>query len=159
MPIDDGDGHRKTIEEMAQDKALDKVFKGATVSLGELIRQDGIITEGIDKMRSHGLGVTQTLITAESDDENYRQILIRARWKNQEHRNKFIRALAVCRVTGARMAAKTLLDQITADSAGDDGAIRQEAKEMLTHTTWTTHEQMDRKKKYDNSRHSSSPIA
>ena len=151
----DDNGH-KTTEQMAKENA----FKGVVLRLGELQRQDGIITEAIDKSMSHSLGVIQTLITAKDDDADYRHILKLGRWKNQEHRDKFVKALAVCRITGAKMAAKTLLDQITADSAGDNGAIFHEAIEGLTHTTFTTQDTLDKKKKYDNNKsHSSSPIA
>lgn len=156
--MSDDNGH-KTIEQMAMEKALDKTFKGTTVRLEDLIRQDGVVTEAIDKSMSHSQGVIQTLITAKDADSDYRQILLLGRWKNQEHRDKFVKALAVCRITGAKMAAKTLLDQITADSAGDNGAIRHESIEGITHTTFTTQEHLDRKK-HDNSRtHSSSPIS
>lgn len=152
-----GDGNgKKTIEQMAQEKA----YGGLIVRIGELQRQDGIITEAMDKMRGQGLGVIQTIITAEAEDKNYRQIIKRARWKNQEQRDKYIKALAVCRVTGAVKAAQTLLDLITADSAGDDGVWIQEAKDMLTHTTLTTREEIDKKRKHDDYRSkSSSPIS
>ena len=148
-------GDKKTIEQMAQEKAYD----GLIVHIGELQRQDGIITEAMDKNRGQGIGVVQTLITAEQEDKNYRQILIRARWKNQEQRDKFVKALAVCRLVGAKKAEQTLLDLITADQAGDEGAIRREAIEGLTHTTLTTRSDIDRKKKRDDYRSkSSSPI-
>jgi len=148
------DNGGKSIEQMAQEKS----FKGLIVRMGEMQRQDGIIAEAMDKSIGQGLGVIQTLITAEPDDKNYRQILIRARWKNQEQRDKFVKALAVCRMTGATQAAQTLLDLITADSAGDNGAIRHEAVEGITHTTLTTREELSKKKKYDDSKRSTSPI-
>ena len=150
-----GEGNgQKTIEQMAQEKA----YGGLIVRIGEMQRQDGIITEAMDKMIGRNLGVIQTIITAESDDENYRQILKRARWKNQEQRDKFVKALAVCRITGAKKAAKTLLDLVTADSAGDNAVWIGEAIEGLTHTTLTTREEISKKKKYDDKNRSSSPI-
>jgi len=152
--MDDGNDGKKTIEQMAQEKA----YGGLIVRIGEMQRQDGIIAESIDKSRGQGLGVIQTLITAEPDDKNYRQILKRARWKNQEQRDKYVKALAACRITGAVQAAQTLLDLITADSAGDGGALMHEAIEGITHTTLTTREEISRKKKYDDSRNKSSPI-
>jgi len=152
--MSDGNG-KKTIEEMAREKA----YNGLIVRIGELQRQDGIITESIEKSIGRGQGVIQTMITAEEDDKNYRQILKRARWKNQEQRDKFVKAYAVCRITGADKAAKTLLDLITADSAGDNGIWIQETIEGLTHTTLTTHEELSRKKKHDDNRSkSTSPI-
>jgi len=152
---EEGNG-KKSIEQMAQEKA----FGGLIVRIGEMQRQDGIIAEAMDKSIGHNLGVIQTLITAEADDKNYRQILIRARWKNQEQRDKFVKALSVCRMVGATQAAQTLLDLITADSAGDDGALRHEAVEGITHTTLTTRDELSKKKKYnDNRNKSSSPIA
>lgn len=156
MQEDDGNGHKKTVEQMAQEKA----FKGVTVRLGEMQRQDGIIAEAMDKsFATQGLGVIQTIITAELDDKNYRQILKRARWKNQEQRDKYVKALAVCRMTGAINAAQTLLDMITADTAGDGGALLHEAIEGLTHTTLTTKEEIEKKKRHDNKSKSNSPIA
>jgi len=146
MPDGNGNGHIKTIEELAKEKA----YTGLIVRIGELQRQDGLITEAIDKGRGQNLGVIQTIITAENDDKDYRQILKRARWKNEEQRDKFVKALAVCRITGAVKAAQTLLDKITADSAGDDGVWIRETIEGLTHTTLTTHEQIDKKKRYQN---------
>jgi len=147
----------KSIEEMA----LEKGFGGLVVRLGEMTRQDGIITEAMDKMRGRNLGVIQTMITAEDDDKNYRQILKRARWKSEEQRDKYIKALAMCRITGAIKAAQVLFDKITADSAGDKGEWIRETIEGITHTTITTHDELSKKKKgYDDYRNrSSSPIA
>lgn len=157
MPDGNGDGDgRRTIEEMAEAKA----YKGLIVRAGDLLRQDGIITEAMDKMTGKGLGVIPTLITAEEDDKNYRQMLIRARWKNEEQRDKYVKAIAVCRITGAKKGAQTLFDKITADQAGDEGALRREAYTALTQSTFITREEFERKKKHDDSRSkSTSPIA
>ncbi len=151
-----GNGHkRKTVEELA----LEGAFKGVKVRLGELVRQDGIMAEAMDKAIDKGRGVIETLITADGD-KDYRQILKRGRWKSQEQRDKYVKALAVCRLTGAVQAAQTLLDMITADTAGDNGALIHEAFEGITHTTFTSRSEMDKKGKNDN-RHnnSASPIA
>jgi len=147
----------KTIEQMAQEQA----YTGLIQTIGSMQRQDGIITEAMDKMRGQGLGVIQTIITAESDDKNYRQILKRARWRNQEQRDKYVKALAMCRITGAVKAAQTLLDLITADSAGDNAVWINEAIEGLTHTTLTTKEEISKhRKKYDDYRNkTTSPIS
>ena len=153
----DGDDGKKTIEQMAQERA----YKGLIVHIGELQRQDGIITEAVDKSMGRSLGVIQSIITAEEDDKNYRQIFRRARWKNQEQRDKYVKAFAMCRITGAVKAAKTLLDMVTADSAGDDGVWIRETGEMLTHTTLTTREEIDKKKKkwYEDRSKTTSPIS
>lgn len=153
--MEEGNGH-KTIEQLAKEKA----FEGKIIHIGELQRQDGILAESVDKMAAKGLGVIQTLITAKDDDVDYRQILKLARWKDEIQRDRYVKALAVCRMTGAKMAAKTLLDKITADSAGDNGAIMREAIEGITHTTLTTREELSRKfKNNDNRYKSNSPIA
>lgn len=154
---DRDNGNKKTIEQMAQERAYD----GLIVHIGELQRQDGIITESIDKSIGRSLGVIQSIITAESDDKNYRQILRRARWKNQEQRDKYVKALSMCRIVGAVKGAKTLLDLVTADQAGDNGIWIHETGEMLTHTTLTTREEIDKKKKrfYEDRSKSTSPIA
>ena len=152
----DGDG-KKTIEQMAQEKA----YSGLIVRIGELQRQDGIITESIDKSIGRGTGVIMSVITAEEKDENYRQIFSHARWNNQEQRDKYVKAYSMCRITGAKKAAKTLLDMVTADAAGDEGVWIRETESMLTHTTLTTREEIDKKKKkwYEDRSKSTSPIA
>ena len=152
----DGDG-KKTIEQMAQERA----YKGLIVHIGELQRQDGIITEAVDKSIGRSLGVIQSIITAEEDDKNYRQIFRRARWKNQEQRDKYVKAFAMCRITGAVKAAQTLLDLVTADSAGDEAVWIHEAIEGLTHTTLTTRDEISkhRKKSDDYRNKSTSPIS
>ena len=153
----DKDNGKKTIEDLA----LEKRFEGLILNMGDMVRQDGIIAEAVDKSKAQSLGVIQTMITAETDDANYRQMLKRARWKNQEHRDKFVKAIAVCRMTGAVKAAKTLFDLITADSAGDDGAWIQETIEGLTHTSLTTKSEIEKKKRQDDNKYrsSASPIS
>jgi len=150
---EDGNG-RKTIEDMAKEK----VFEGATIKLEDLMRRDGMIAESIDKSRGQQGGVIMTMITAEEEDKHYRQILKRGRWANQEQRDKFVKALAVCRITGAKKAAQVILDLITANSAGDNGAWIQETVEGLTHTTmtWNDNNKNGSKKKHVND---NSPIS
>ena len=147
---------------MANDNGdKDQGFQGVRVNLSDLMRRDGLTAEALDKSTGQTSGVVQTLITAEEDNKHYRQILKRARWKNQEQRNKFVKAIAVCRLTNAKKALDLLLDQITADSAGDEGALMHEAGNMLTHTTLTTRQELSKKGKgYDNyGNKSNSPIA
>lgn len=136
---------KKTIEEMAEEE----VFKGVTLNIGEFQRQDGIIAESIDKSRGRNLGVIQTVINAVEDDKSYRQILKLALWKNTEEQDKAVNALSVCRLTGAKNAMRTVLDRITARSAGINGALIHEAFEALTHTTFTTTSMLEKRKKYD----------
>jgi len=129
----DGDGG-KSIEQMAKEK----VFKGATINLSDLKRQDGLLAEAIDKAAGHKDGVIQTFIHAEAEDKDYRQILKHALWKSREEMDKAVNALAVCRMTGAVRATQVLLDRITAHSAGENGQLMHESYEALTHTTFTT---------------------
>ena len=76
-----------------------------------------------------------------------------------EQRDKYVKALATCRMTGAVKAATTLLDLITADSSGDDGALMREAIEGITHTTLTTRDELNKKKNgYGNNSKQNSPI-
>lgn len=136
------------------------VFKGATITMGEMMRQDGIIAEAIDKQNTRSLGVVQTFITAIDDDKHYRQILKLARWRNARHREIYVKALNACRITGAWNAWRTLLDMITAEAAGEDGALMHEAAEALTHTSITTREEIERKKKFERTRDkSTSPLS
>lgn len=137
----------KSIDQMAKEQA----FQGAFVKLGELQKQDGLITEEISKSQAQSLGVLQTIISTSNpsnDDDEYRKILKLARWKNDEQRDKYIKALAQCRITGAVNARQTLLDLIVAQSSGDSGALIKEVIEGLTHTTFTSREEMSRKGKY-----------
>jgi len=127
-------------------------FKGATIKLSEMMRQDGLIAEALDKQNRHNLGVVQTFITAIDDDKNYRQILKLARWRNARHREIYVKALNACRITGAWNAWRTLLDMITAEAAGEDGALMHEAAAALTHTSITTREEIERKQKYERGR-------
>lgn len=154
---EDGNGE-KSPEQMAKEK----LFAGIEVGSGELRRQDGLIAESLDKAGHRNLGVIQTTITAEQDDKNYRQILIRGRWRSREEMDKGANALAVCDICGARKARQYLLDRFTIHTAGQDGAAIHDALEALTHTTFIT-ENKQKKKWYqggdrNGNRSSSSPI-
>ena len=89
------------------------------------------------------------MINAVNDDKDYRQILKLGLWKNTEEQDKAVNAIAVCRLTGAKKALQTVLDRITARSAGINGALIHEAFEALTHTSYTTNTMLEKKKKYD----------
>lgn len=139
----------------------DKEFQGVTIDLKTLQRQDGLIAEAIDKSRNQNQGVIMTILTAEQDDKNYRQILKRARWKNPEEIDKAVLALGEARMTGAKNAEQIILDRVTAHSAGIDAQIIRESYEALTHTTFTNRLIGDskRRQEYDNYRSRNSPIA
>lgn len=148
----------KTVMDIAKKKA----FEGAFVKLEDLQKQDGMIADALAGLSNQTMGVIQTLITAISpkdDDIEYRQILLRARWKDEEQRQRYVKALAVCRMVGAKKAAQTLLDLITAQSAGDGAELRHDAIEGITHTTFTTREEYAKRKKYEGSNKSNSPIS
>jgi len=153
MENNNGNGH-SSIEDMARQK----VFEGVTVDIGTLQRQDGIITQAIDKATKTGLGVIQTYIHAENDDNNYRQILKNAVWKNTEEQDKAILALAACALTGCKKGTKIILDRLTARSSGINGWLQSSAFEALTHTTFLTNNTNDRKKQYGNGNKTNSPL-
>ena len=113
-----------------------------------------MIARSVDESARQSQGVILTTITAISDDKNYRQALIRARWKSTEEMDLYVQALAVCDYTGAVMAKRHLIDRITAHSAGIDSEGIHDALEALTHTTVTTQEQLD--KKYHGSKNGNS---
>ena len=144
----------KTIEEMAKEE----VFKGAIVNLKELQRQDGLIAEYIDKSRNQSLGVIPTFINANSDDE-VRQILKHAIWKTTEEQDKCVQAIAVCRITGATEGLRTILDRLTARSAGLNGFLMLEAFKTLSQTTFVSKSEQLKKGKYDSRSNPASPIA
>jgi len=153
---DNGKEPSETVEEMARREA----FKGTVVKLSELQRQDGLIAESIDKSIQHNQSIIMTTITAVSDDKDYRQILKQANWRSTEEMDLYCHALAVCDFTGAVMARKHLLDRITAHSAGEGRQAIRDGLEALTHTTFTTQHDMEKKNKWGNNdrNKSSSPI-
>lgn len=146
---------KKTIEDMAEEK----VFEGATIELGDLQRQDGLIAEAIDKAQSRNLGVIQTVITAEQDDNNYRQILKRGVWKSTHEMDLAVAALAECEKTNAKQGKKVILDRITARSAGLNGQLISQALEALTHTHFITNSDNQRRRHYDGSTNPASPLS
>ena len=148
-------GGRKSVTEQAKDKA----FEGLKIHIGELQRRDGEITEAVrQSLRTQGQGVIQTLITAETD-ENYRQIILRARWENKKQRRLFMKAIGICARANAKWGLRLLLDVVTADTAGDNGIARREAGEWLTHQSIAFREDIERKKKREHKSASNSPIA
>jgi len=154
--FDNGNDERakKTLPE-----TLAKSRPGATIELSTLRRQDGMIARFLDSTRTQNQGVVQTLITAIDDDNHYRQILKLARWKNPKQIDLFVKALNVCRITGARNALRHLLDTITAQSAGENAALMHEAVEAITHTTWTTREEVDKRKRNEQRNKTNSPLS
>lgn len=140
--MEDKDNGNKTIEEIAETKHIE----GVVMRLGELQRQDGIITESIEKSSKSGQGVIQTVISAVASDANYRQILKLARWHNDHHRDITLAALRETDAAGAWKARKAILDKITAESGGNNGELIREALEALTHTTFTSQHLQDRKR-------------
>jgi len=157
-PIDnEDDGQSSGLKPTLTEALRDAARTGAVVKLSELRRQDGLIARSLDNARAQNLGVVQTLITAIDDPSHYRQILKLGRWRNQKHIEVYVKALNVCRITGARNAECTLLDMITAQSAGENAALMHEAVEALTHTTFTTREDIERKKRNDRPK-STSPL-
>ena len=139
MAKDNGKVDVEGLERIALEKVLDKNRERSDniIRLGTLARQDGMIAEAIDKSAKQGLGVIQSVLTA-NDDEEERQILKHALWKSQEQRNLYVIALSHLRLTGAVNARRTLLDLITANSAGDNGWLISESYHALNHTSFTT---------------------
>jgi len=154
MVMDDGNNGKRTLSEIAAERAA---FPGAVVTLDQLVRQDGLIAESIDKASGQKLGVIQRALTP-STDEDYRQILKMAVWKSPEEMDKAVAALAECDITGAVEVKKIILDRITARSAGVNGWLLHEAFEALTHTTFTS-QTIEQRKKWNGHRdNSSSPL-
>lgn len=147
-------GH-KSIEDMAQEK----VFEGATVDLGALKRQDGIITGEMLKLSGQQMGIVQTYVHAQKNDDDYRQILKNAIWKSTEEMDKCILAIAVCRLTGAEKGLAIICDRLTARSAGTNGWAQEWAGRTLTHTTFTSQSIQSKANKNDNSKKSNSPLS
>lgn len=123
----------KSLEQMSQEKS----FKGTEVDLIELMKQDSLVAQSLDKASHQRLGVIQRVITSVNDDSEYRQILKLARWRSQEHIDRTLNAIAACRTCGATKALKFIFDKITAESAGINSENLKEAFEALTHTSTT----------------------
>lgn len=152
---DNGNGHKSLA-----DVVEEKVFEGVTKDLKDLVHRDGMLAESIDKSSKQTLGVIQTMITAIDDDEDYRQIIKRARWRGQEHRDKYVKAINACIITGSKNALRHILDMITAESAGDNGVWAHEALEGITHSTITTRQELYNKgKSYDSYGSKNSPLS
>jgi len=158
---DNGNGNgngQQAVEDMAREKIVAEHFKGCTVNINELRRQDGLIAESIDKSRNQGQGVIPTFINANSDDE-VRQALKHCIWKNTEEQDKCIQALAVCRITGAMKGTKTILDRIAARSAGVNGYLMEAAFRTLSQTTFISKSDQLKKGKGEYSNRPTDPIS
>lgn len=151
-----GNGH-KTVESIAKETALKACLEGCTVDIKELRRQDGLIAESIDKSRNQTQGVIPTFINANSDDE-VRQILKHSLWKNTEEQDKCIQAIAVCRVTGATQGIMTILDRLSARSAGINGYLMEAAFRTLSQTTFVSKSEGLKKDKNGYSARPTDPI-
>ncbi len=137
MANGNGDGHFDP--ESAAEK---KVFEGATITLGSLMRQDGLIAESIDKNNAKNAGILH-VYTQSYPDDDYRDILKTANWRTPHQRRLAIRALSICAKLGATNTYKAILDEITADSAGEKGWLMQWVFKTLTQTTFITNRKED----------------
>lgn len=140
----------------AEAASLEAVREKNIIRLGQLTRQDGLIAEAIDKSAKQGLGVIQSVLTA-NDDEEERQILKHALWKDQEQRVKYVRALSDCRLTRAVNGRQTILDLISANSAGDNGWLILQSYHALNHTSYTLNDANQNRRRFFGGKSDNSP--
>lgn len=126
---EDGDGHNPE---------ADSDFPGATISLEEIERQDGIITQEAVKAfaNRNTSGVLQRAMTAISKDDEYRQELKTAFWSSPKKARQWVLAKEELEMFG--LPIQPLVDDLIAHKAGVQGGLIHEIFEALTHTSFTT---------------------
>lgn len=148
----DGDNGHNT-----EQAVKENLIPGTKVNIKDLMRQDGLIAEALDKQNKHSQGVIQSTLISYSDAD-YRQILRMARWRSHEECDKAVKAIQACRATGAVKALKTILDLITGHTAGVEWQSVHDGYDALTHTTYTWQNKYLNKGKNDRD-NSRSPIS
>lgn len=151
-------GEANELNEMATVEAEKESFKGARIPLKELEREDGVITEAVSKTIGRAnMGVLLKAMTAVESDKEYRQILKFGNYRTREKARQAVKAIDECRRFGYEDGITAILDDITAQSAGENMELLRAVFETLTHTTFTTNSIVSRKKG-DDSR-SASPLS
>ena len=160
MP-NNGEGELNDIGEIATADAEGKAFEGARVSLKDLEREDGIIAEAASKIGRANIGVLMRAMSAFDSDKEYRQVLKTGNWKTLEKARQAVKAIDECRLVGYEEGIKSILDDITAQSAGENMSLLFKVFETLTHTTFTSNSTAPRKfwQRNDNRSGSKSPFS
>jgi len=148
---DNGNNHHdEELSRIAVTDAEQSAFKGATIKLEDLEREDGILAQAASHIGKSNMGVLIKALTAIETDKEYRQILKFGNYKTREKARQAVKAIDECRRFGNEDGIRSILDDITAQSAGENMALLNAVFETLTHTTFTTNNTANRKGWKDN---------
>jgi hypothetical protein len=152
--------HDGEIGEIAVAEAEKVAFKGARIGVGDLEREDGIIAEAASKIGKSNMGVLLRAMSAFDNDKDYRQILKSGNYATREKAREAVKGMDECRLVGYEEGITAILDDITAQSAGENAALLHAVFETLTHTTFTSNSNAPRKwwQKNDNGNQGASPL-
>lgn len=145
------------ISERATADAEEKSYKGAVTKLEDVERQDAVLSEVATKLGKTNLGVLMRAMSAYGDEE-YRNILKNGSYgpsKSRQAREKArqaVKAIDECRRFGNDDGIKSILDDITAQSAVEPSGLLEAILEALTHTTFTSNSTAAKKGWRDNDR-------
>ncbi len=155
--LNEGNGHNnpEDIGEIAVSDAERESFTGARAKLKELANDDGEIAKLTDRIGKTNLGVLMRAMSAYGDEE-YRNILKSGSYgpprsrQAREKARQAVKAIDECRRFGNLKGIKSILDDITAQSAVEPSGLLESVFETLTHTTFTTNSSASRKNWNDN---------
>lgn len=151
------------LNEKATADAEQKSYEGAKMHLGSVERSDGALSEVAARLGKDNLGVLMRAMSAYGDEE-YRNILKNGSYgpaKSRQAREKArqaVKAIDECRRFGNLEGIKSILDDITAQSAVEPSGLLAAVFETLTHTTFTTNSSASRKG-WRNNDHSASNLS
>lgn len=140
MPDDDGNGFDPT------EAAAGEALKGATYTLGELKRQDGMFAKAAEGIGKANIGVLKQALMVEQDDIKYRQLLYLGNFADRDQARKAVAAIDERRMCGVDI--RPILDDIAA-MCGVNAERLADILDAMSHTTFTTNYrkgQDDRKK-------------
>jgi hypothetical protein len=156
----EGNGHRDPddLNETLTAEAEQNAVKGARMTLIDIEREDAVLADVANKIGKSNLGVLLRAMTAFESDKEYRQILKTGNYRTREKARQAVKAIDECRRFGNLEGIKSILDDITAQSAGENMELLKSVFETLTHTTFTTNSTASRKA-WQNDNAKSSPLS
>lgn len=134
------DGLNEAVTEMAEHKA----FEGVEVDLATLAQATPVLGDAaLEQIQRKDTGILVRLLTASRENADYRLELKKARWQTIEKAREAVRAIDECKMFGVDYTP--IVDDIIAQSAGEHGALVSLVIEGLTHTSFSTNYQGNRK--------------
>jgi hypothetical protein len=159
---DNGHEEIDELSGLATAEAEHDVFKGARIKLGELERQDGLLSEEASKSNKTGSGVLLRTMTAYPSDKDYRQILKSGNYPTREKAREAVKAIDECRLVGYTEGIKSILDDVTAQAAGDNYLMLRMVLDAIQRTTFQTNSTASRKNwwgKNDTGKSNTNPLS